>query len=54
MSAYQLIEALDAAYPHQCILPGQPEWQAHRDAGRRQLIDELLTAMRAERSASED
>lgn len=54
MSAFQLIEALDAAYPHQCILPGQPEWMAHREAGRRQLIDELLAAMREEQTARAD
>lgn len=54
LTAYQLIEALDAAYPHQCILPGQPEWQAHRDAGRRQLIDELLAAKREEQTARAD
>lgn len=48
MSAYQLIEQLDKAFPHQCILPNEPEWKAHRYAGKRELIDELMTAKAAE------
>jgi hypothetical protein len=48
MSAHQLIDALDAAFPHQCILPGQSLDQAQRYAGRRELIDELVTAKNAE------
>lgn len=53
MTAYQLIEHLDAAYPHQCILPHQSEIDAHRQAGRRELIDELVRAKIAEQSAKE-
>ncbi len=51
MTAYQLIEALDAAYPHQCIQPHQTEISAHRYAGRREMVDELVRAMNDERSA---
>lgn len=54
MSAYQLIDMLDAAYPHQCIAPGQTLELAHRYAGRRELIDELLRAKIDEQSAKED
>jgi hypothetical protein len=54
MSAYQLIDMLDAAFPHQCILPGQGLDQANRYAGRRDLIDELRLAKEAELASKED
>lgn len=54
MSAYELIAMLDAAFPHQCIQKNQTEIDAHREAGRRELIDELVTAMNDERSARTD
>lgn len=51
MTAYQLIEMLDAAYPHQCILPHETEAQARQRAGRRELIDDLVLAMNDELNA---
>jgi len=48
MTAYQLIEMLDAAYPHQCIMPNESEAQARHRSGRRELIDELVLAMKDE------
>jgi hypothetical protein len=54
MSAYDLINALDAGYPHECIKLGQTTESAHRDAGRRELIDNLVLAMRAELKTGED
>lgn len=54
MSAYELIEFLAADFPHQCIRPGEPEWAAHRYAGRRELIDELVAAMNNEREDRSD
>lgn len=55
LSAYALIELLAKITPHQCIVPGQPEWHAHRYAGRRELVDELLSLKDEdeERTASE-
>lgn len=40
--AADLVSELDAIYPAQCILPGQSPEDAHRYAGKRELIDELL------------
>lgn len=54
MTAYQLIEHLDAAFPHQCIKQGQTAESAHRYAGQRELIDLLLSAMAAEQNARSD
>ncbi|MDR3473422.1 MAG: hypothetical protein P4M09_17320 [Devosia sp.] len=51
MTAYQLIDMLNAAYPHQCIQLGQSETSAHRYAGRREMIDELINAKIAEELA---
>lgn len=42
-----LIEELDKLYPHRCIQPGQSETDAHRYAGRRELIDELKARLDA-------
>lgn len=52
VSSYELIDQLDAAYPHQCVRPGQTFEQAHREAGKRELIDALLEA-RAEELETE-
>lgn len=58
--SYELIDALNAAYPHRCILPGETLESAHRYAGLRQLIDGLLELKReeqqlaAEESAQDD
>lgn len=51
MTAYQLIDMLDAAYPHVCIGPRQSEIEAHRYAGRRSLIDELVRSKSDEQNA---
>lgn len=51
MTAYQLIDMLVAAYPHQCIQPDQTEIAAHRYAGRVEMIDELRNAKAAEQQA---
>lgn len=39
----ELIAQLDKAYPARCIQHNESATDAHRYAGRRQLIDELLT-----------
>lgn len=37
-----LIKGLDEAIPHRCIRPGESQEEAHRYAGKRELIDFLL------------
>lgn len=44
--SFDLIEALDRAYPKRCIQPGESLEDAHRYAGKRELIDELLELKR--------
>lgn len=46
--SYDLIGYLDKAYPHRCISPGESLEMAHRYAGIRQLIDELMEWKREE------
>jgi hypothetical protein len=40
-----LIEALAKAYPARCIAPGQHPEDAHRYAGKVELVQGLLTIM---------
>jgi len=40
--SYDLIDLLDKIYPHRCILPNESLESAHRYAGLRMLIDELV------------
>lgn len=47
-----LINALDGAYPHRCIGRGQPPEEAHRYAGKRELIDMLLIGVAREEADS--
>lgn len=42
MSAFELIDALDKLFPERCISPLDSLESAHRYAGRRELINELL------------
>lgn len=42
MSAVDLIKALDRIYPERCISPLDTLESAHRYAGRRSLVVELL------------
>jgi hypothetical protein len=49
--SYTLIDLLDKLFPHRCILPGQTMESAHRYAGLRQLIDELVELKREELEA---
>lgn len=53
MSAYDLIEWLDRDMPHVCIRLGETIEAAHRYAGRRELIDELVTIKNAEQGADQ-
>lgn len=50
LRSYELIERLDAAFPAACIRPGETLEAAHRYAGRRDLIDELVTLMAEDRA----
>lgn len=45
MTAIQLINALDAAYPERCIGSRETPEAAHRYAGKREMILELKTLM---------
>jgi hypothetical protein len=42
LNSLDLLKDLHAGYPARCILPGQPPEDAHRYAGKRELIDDLL------------
>lgn len=50
--SYTLIDLLNKAFPHRCILPGETPEAAHRRAGVRDLIDELMIWRDAEIEAS--
>lgn len=54
MSAYQLIDFLNRDYPHRCIGKSETEIEAHRYAGKRELIDDLLQAKSDELAAKSD
>lgn len=45
--AIDLILELDKAYPHRCIGPVEDPIRAHRYAGKRELIDKLLSYFNA-------
>jgi hypothetical protein len=48
LGSYDLIKLLDKIYPHRCILPNETLESAHRYAGTRALIDELVEQMNDE------
>lgn len=45
--SFTLIDKLDRLYPHRCILHNETPEQAHRYAGVRELVDELIEWRRA-------
>lgn len=54
LTAYDLIEALSAAFPHRCIGKTETEIDAHRYAGKRELIDWLVAVKFAEQEPDDD
>jgi len=48
LSAYELVAFLDRAFPHVCIKEGESEIHAHRYAGARDLIDQLVQQVQDE------
>jgi hypothetical protein len=48
--ASQLVEELDTSLPHRCIRANDTEIDAHRYAGKRELIDYLMLRLRATRA----
>jgi len=48
MSAYDLIQKLDKDYPHRCITPDETVEHARFYAGKRDLIDVLLSKIKYE------
>lgn len=42
MSAFQLIDLLDRAYPPRCIAANEKPHEAHRYAGLRELVESLV------------
>lgn len=54
VNSFDLIEVLDKATPHRCIAPGESLEQAHRYAGARELIDELVEWAREAREGEDD
>lgn len=51
--SYALIELLDRVLPHACVGRNESEIEAHRRAGMRELIDELLNWMYEEKEQDE-
>jgi len=49
--SFDLIKELDIAYPPLCILPGQSVEEAHRYAGKREMVDELLAWFASDKEA---
>lgn len=49
-----LIALIDKLHPHRCIQPGQSEMMAHREAGKRALIDDLIEWVRYSNEKQED
>ena len=47
VTSTELIEALDALYPPRCIGPDETPIEAHRYAGKRELIDGLKARLAA-------
>ncbi len=52
INSHELIRRLDEAYPHRCINPGELPEVAHRYAGKRELIDNLVREAVAHQYAS--
>ena len=48
MSAHQLIDWLDTDFPHRCVGVNETELAAHRYAGKRELIDMLVSIKKHE------
>jgi len=48
MSAKELIQILDQEHPPMCIQKGESLEDAHRRAGKRELIDALLVRLSVE------
>jgi len=53
LSAEQLVDYLDAVYPHRCIKPNDSLEDAHRYAGMRELVDKLKTRMTTEKEKND-
>lgn len=53
LSAEQLVEHLDKENPHRCIDKTESITDAHRRAGRRELIDHLLIRMKQEKEKND-
>ena len=49
-----MIEVLDLAFPHKCIATHERPHEAHRYAGKRELIDLLLTLKQFEEEAQDE
>lgn len=47
-SSYDLIDALDRVFRPRCVSPGETMESAHRYAGMRSMIDDLVERKRAE------
>lgn len=46
-TAVELVKELEASTPARCIRPNESLEDAHRYAGRRELVDSLLLRLRA-------
>lgn len=53
LSAPELVEVLNLHYPPKCIQPGETLEDAHRYAGKRELVDFLITILKREERNSE-
>ena len=53
-AAADLIAELDRTTPAKCIQPGQTVEDAHRYAGKRELVESLLRRLRAAQAGQSD
>lgn len=51
MSAYDLVDLLNRDYPHRCMLRYEQDWEHHRYAGARELVDYLIEIVKRELEA---
>lgn len=52
--SYALIKHLEAQFPARCIQPDETLEEAHRYAGKRELVEELVAKMAEELGAGSD
>jgi len=52
MTVHELVDWLDKQYPHRCIRETESTADAHRRAGKRDVVDTLINRLQREENAS--